>query len=100
MFFKQICIVVLGLCIWGYFYGDYIFYKQAEYMIYQGYNMPAYESYERIVRYYPTGKYAKLARQKMQELRDKCGVVAVELAKREKEYEKEQKTREKNESFR
>lgn len=99
MFFKQICIGILLLAVWGFFYGDYIFYKQAEFMLWQDYKMPAYEAYERIVKYYPKSKYVKFARQKMAEIRKSSDFVSTELEKKENEYRKIQLEREKKESF-
>lgn len=100
MFFKQICIVFVLLGIWGFFYGDYIFYKQAHYMLYQQYTIPAYEAFERIVKYYPKSKYVKEAREQMAKLRASSGELEKELEKREAEFRKTQKSREKTESFR
>lgn len=100
MFFKQICIVTVILCILGYIFGDYVFYRQAQYMQSMQYTIPAYEAYERILKYYPQSKYAKEARQQMDLLRSKSRDLSQQLEKNEKEYSKIQKERAKTESFR
>ena len=100
MFFKQICIAFLVLAILGYIYGDYIFYKQAHFMLAQQYPIPAYEAFERIVKYYPKSKYVKEARQQMDILRSHNEELNKMLSKNESDYMKTQKQREKVESFR
>lgn len=100
MFFKHICIVVVVLCILGYIFGDYVFYKQAHFMLNQQYPVPAYEAFERIVKYYPNSKYVKEAREQMQRLRKSSSDLDTLLSKNEAEYKKLQKEREKKESFR
>ena len=100
MFFKQICIVFIILGILGYIYGDYIFYKQAEFMLAQQYPIPAYEAYERIIKYYPKSKYAKIAKEQMAKLRTKNSDLDNVMNKNEKELAKKQKQQEKVESFR
>ncbi len=100
MFFKQICILFLVLAIFGYIYGDYIFYKQAHFMLSQQYPIPAYEAFERIVKYYPKSKYVKEAKQQMDFLRAHNEELNKMLSKNESDYMKTQKQREKVESFR
>lgn len=100
MFFKQICIAFLVLSILGYIYGDYIFYKQAEFMLSQQYPIPAYEAYERIIKYYPKSKYVKIAKEQMAKLRTKNSELDNVMNKNEAELSKKQKEREKVESFR
>ena len=69
-------------------------------MLYQQYTIPAYEAFERIVKYYPKSKYVKEAREQMAKLRASSGELEKELEKREAEFRKTQKSREKTESFR
>ena len=84
----------------GYIYGDYIFYQQAHYMMNNQYPIPAYEAFERLVKYYPKSKYAKEARMQMDKLRSSSSDLNKLLEKNEAEYTKTQKEREKTESFR
>ena len=100
MFFKQVCILFLVLAILGYIYGDFVFYKQAQFMMSQQYPIPAYEAYERIIKYYPNSKYCKEARMQMEKLRTQSDELNKMLTKNEAEYKKLQKEREKTESFR
>ena len=100
MFFKQICIVFIILGILGYMFGDYIFYEQGHYMIRHQYPIPAYEAFERLVKYYPNSKFAKEARMQMDKLRSRNGELNKILEKNEAEFTKIQKEREKTESFR
>ncbi len=100
MFFKQLCIGILVLAILGYIYGDYIFYKQAHFMLDQQYPIPAYEAFERIIKYYPKSKYVKEARMQMEKLRKSSGDLDKMLSKNEAEMTKIQKQKEKTESFR
>ncbi len=100
MFFKQICIIFLILAILGYIYGDWVFYKQAHYMLEQEYHIPAYEAFERLIRYYPKSKYVKEARMQMQRLRSSDADLDKMLKKNEQDFLELQKKREKTESFR
>ncbi len=100
MFFKHVCILFAVLCILGYVFGDYIFYRQAQFMIYQQYTIPAYEAYERLIRYYPNSKYAKEARKEMVRLRSSNADLNKYLEKNESKYMKTQKEKEKIESYR
>ena len=100
MFFKHVCILFIVLGILGYVFGDYIFYKQAQFMMYNQYPIPAYEAYERLVKYYPKSKYAKEARIEMGKLRSSSGELNKLLEKNEAEFSKTQKAKKKTESFR
>ena len=100
MFFKQIVILFIVLGIMGYMFGDYIFYEQGHYMMKQQYPIPAYEAFERLVKYYPKSKFAKEARANMEALRKKDGDLNKLLEKNEADFSKRQKEREKTESFR
>jgi hypothetical protein len=100
VFFKQICIVIVILGILGYIYGDYVFYRQAHYMLESQYPIPAYEAFERLIKYYPKSKYVKEARMQMERLRKSNSDLNKLLEKNEAEFIKTQKEREKKESFR
>ena len=100
MFFKQICILFIILGILGYIFGDYIFLKQADFMLAQQYPIPAYEAYERLIKYYPKSKYVKFAREQMVKQRSKNSELDTVMNKNEAELAKKQKEREKVESFR
>lgn len=100
MFFKQICIIFVILGILGYIYGDWIFYRQACYMLNMQYTIPAYEACERIIKYYPKSRYCKFARETMDTLRKTSRDLQSQLAKNEEKYRKEQKIREEKESYR
>ena len=100
MFFKQILILFIVLGIMGYMFGDYIFYEQGHYMMKHQYPIPAYEAFERLIKYYPKSKFAKEARTHMENLRARNGDLNRLLEKNEAEFTKTQKEREKTESFR
>ena len=100
MFFKQLCIVFVVLGILGYIFGDYVFLQQAHFMLNQQYPIPAYEAYERLIKYYPNSKYVKEAREQMDKLRKNNSELNQILTKNEANYQKQQKAREKTESFR
>jgi outer membrane protein assembly factor BamD (BamD/ComL family) len=100
MFFKQICIVFVVLGILGYIFGDHVFLMQAHFMLNQQYPIPAYEAYERLIKYYPNSKYVKEARSEMDRLRKATPELDQMLSKNEANYQKQQKAREKTESFR
>ncbi len=99
MFFKQLVIGFMILGILGYVFGDHVFYYQANLMMRWQYSMPAYEAYERIVRYYPDSKYAKEARLMMTALRERSSDLNKYLEKKEKEIKKIQDDRQKKQSF-
>lgn len=99
MFFKQILIGFIILGIFGYFFGDHIFYFQGNLMMRWQYPMPAYEAYERIVHYYPDSQYAKEARKLMLALRERSGDLNKYLEKKEKSIKKIQEDRQKKQSF-
>ncbi|MDD2998023.1 MAG: hypothetical protein PHV05_03105, partial [Candidatus Riflebacteria bacterium] len=71
MFFKHILVAFMILGVLGFFFGDHVFYYQANLMMRWQYSLPAYEGYERIVRYYPESKYAKEARAMIAALRER-----------------------------
>lgn len=100
MFFKQVCIVIVVICIFGYIFGDWVLIQQAHYMVEHQYTIPAYEAYEKVVKYYPSSKYVKEAKAEMEKLRETSGDLQVQLKKSEAEYRKVQQEREKKESFR
>jgi outer membrane protein assembly factor BamD (BamD/ComL family) len=100
MFFKQVVILFIVLGVLGYAFGDYIFYEQGHYMMKNQYPIPAYEAFERLVKYYPKSKFAKEARANMEKLRNANGDLNKLLEKNEAEFTKTQKEREKIESFR
>mgnify|MGYP003399604467 CR=1 FL=1 len=100
MFFKQVVILFVVLGILGYAFGDYVFYEQGKYMMNNQYPIPAYEAFERLVKYYPKSRFVKEARANMEKLRKSSGDLNKMLEKNEAEYSKTQKEREKIESFR
>ncbi len=99
MFFKQMLIGFMILGVLGFFFGDHLFYYQGNLMMGWQYYMPAYEAYERIVRYYPDSKYAKSARLLMTQLRERSGDLNRYLEKKEKDLKKIQDERQKKQSF-
>ncbi|HEY9069002.1 MAG TPA: hypothetical protein VIV61_02035 [Candidatus Ozemobacteraceae bacterium] len=100
MFFKQILIIFLILGLLGYVYGDRLFYFQANLMINWQYDFPAYEAFERIVRYYPGSKYRAEAYKMMDILIKRNGDLRNYLNQRDSEIRKLEKQRAKQESFR
>ena len=64
------------------------------------YPIPAYEAFERLIKYYPKSKFAKEARMHMERLRARDGDLNKLLEKNEAEFSKTQAQREKTESFR
>ena len=100
MFFKQVIILFIILGILGYCFGDYVFYEQGHYMMKNQYPIPAYEAFERLIKYYPKSKFVKEARMHMEKLRARDGDLNRLLEKNEAEFTKTQKEREKTESFR
>ena len=99
MFFKQIAIGFMILGILGYFYGDRIFYFQANMMMRWQYEMPAYEAYERIVKYYPDSPYVHEAREMMNHLRERVPELRDYLNKKDKVLKKREAIRERKRSF-
>ena len=99
MFFKHILIGFMILGVLGYLFGDHVFYYQGNLMMRWQYPMPAYEAYERIVRYYPDSRYAKEARSMMTALRERSSDLNRYLEKKEKEIKKIQDDRQKKQSF-
>ncbi len=99
MFFKQILIGFMILGVLGYMFGDHLFYYQGNMMMRWQYSMPAYEAYERIIRYYPDSKYTKEARQLMKSLRERSRDLNTFLEKKEKELKKIQEDRQKKQSY-
>lgn len=99
MFFKHILIGFMILGILGYVFGDHLFYYQANLMMRWQYSLPAYEAYERIVRYYPDSRYIKEARSMMAALRERSADLNKLLEKKEQEIKKIQEERQKRQSF-
>lgn len=99
MFFKHILVGFMILGVLGFFFGDHLFYYQGNLMMRWQYSMPAYEAYERIIRYYPDSSYTKEARQMMKALRERSGDLNRYLEKKEKEIIKIQEERQKKQSF-
>lgn len=99
MFFKQILIGFMILGVLGYLFGDHVFYYQGNMMMRWQYSMPAYEAYEKIVRYYPDSKFVKEARMMMAALRERSSDLNKYLEKKEKELKKIQDDRQKQQSF-
>jgi outer membrane protein assembly factor BamD (BamD/ComL family) len=99
MFFKQILIGFMILGVLGYLFGDHVFYYQGNLMMRWQYPMPAYEAYERIIRYYPDSKYIKEARLMMKSLRERSADLNKYLEMKEKEIKKIQAERQQKQSF-
>ncbi|HOT26857.1 MAG TPA: hypothetical protein PLU72_01635 [Candidatus Ozemobacteraceae bacterium] len=100
MFFKHIFVILVILGILGYVYGDRVFYFQANLMISWQYDFPAYEAFERIVRYYPNSKHRQEAYKMMDILVKRNGDLRTYLNKRDEEVRKLEKKRAVQESFR
>lgn len=99
MFFKQILVGFMILGVLGYLFGDHVFYYQANLMMRWQYSMPAYEAFERIVRYYPDSRYVKESRLMMNALRERSSDLNRFLEQKEKEIKKIQDDRQKKQSF-
>ena len=99
MFFKHIMIGFIILGIIGFFYGDHLFYFQAQTMQRWQYPLPAYEAYERIVQYYPDSKFVPEAVEMMKHLRERNPHIDRTMGKKEKNLKKIQERRQKKESF-
>jgi hypothetical protein len=100
MFMKHVMVFFILLAILGYFYADHIFFWQGDFMQRMQYDIAAYDAYERVIKYYPSSKFAKEAREKMATLRGRGGDLHKSLQKKEAVLKKEQEKREKTESFR
>ena len=99
MFFKKLMIGFIILGIMGFIYGDRIFYFQANLMIQWMYDFPAYEAYDRIVRYYPSSPHKAEARKMMDILIKRNGDLRKYLATRDKDIRKIEEKRAQNENF-
>lgn len=99
MFFKQIAIGFIILSILGYFFGDRLFYFQATMMMRWQYEMPAYDAYERIVKYYPDSPYVHEARKMMDILIERRPDLRHYLDKKNKVLRKKEAERERKRSF-
>eukprot|EP01156_Anaeramoeba_ignava_P003213 Anaeramoba_ignava/a221283_16.p2 GENE.a221283_16~~a221283_16.p2 ORF type:complete len:101 (+),score=10.05 a221283_16:386-688(+) len=99
MFFKHVMIAFIILGILGYFYGDHLFYFQAQTMQRWQYPLPAYEAYERIVQYYPDSQFVPEAMKMMEYLRERNLHIDSTMLKKEKKLKKIQDERQKKESF-
>lgn len=100
MWFKHIFVLFVILGILGFFYGDKIFYFQAHFMMGIQYDFPAYEAYEKIIRYYPASPHITEARKMMKELRKRNWELNSYVADRDKEFETIEKNRSAKEEFR
>ena len=99
MFFKHIVIGFIILGIFGYLFGDHVFYFQGNLMMRWQYPLPAYEAYERIVRYYPDSKYSAEAKLMMKSLRERSRDLNRYIEHKEKDLKKIQEERQKKQSF-
>ncbi len=99
MFFKHILIGFIILGILGFLYGDHVLHFQANLMIGWMYDFPAYEAYERIVRYYPNSPFKAEAKKMMDILIKRNRDLAKYLETRDKETRALEKKRSQNESF-
>lgn len=99
MFFKHIVIGFIILGILGYMFGDHVFYFQGNLMMRWQYPLPAYEAYERIVRYYPNSGYVTEARVMMKALRERSRDLNKYIEQKESELKKLQDERQKKQSF-
>lgn len=99
MFFKHILVGFMILGIFGYFFGDHVFWFQGNLMMRWQYPLPAYEAYERIIQYYPDSNYAKDARKLMKALRESSSDLNKILEKKEKNIKRIQEERAKKQSF-
>lgn len=99
MFFKHIVIGFIILGVLGYMFGDHVFYFQGNLMMRWQYPLPAYEAYERIVRYYPESQYVGEAKTLMKALKKRSGDLNRYINKKEDELKKIQGERQKKQSF-
>jgi hypothetical protein len=100
MFFKHILIGFIILGIVGFMYGDRVFYFQAHFMMNMQYDFPAYEAYERIVRYYPKSPHRMEALKMMDNLMKRNGDLKRYIEGKDTEIKKLEKERSKREDFR
>jgi len=100
MFFRHILVGFIVLGILGYVYGDYVLRFQAHFMMNYQYDIPAYEAYEKILRYYPKSPYREEAVKMMKILVDRCWELRREVEKRDKDLKKIEEDRAKKENFR
>lgn len=100
MFFKHILIAFIIIGILGFIYGDEVFYFQANLMIGWQYDFPAFESFERIVQYYPNSKHKSEALKMMDILLKRNGDLRAYIAKRDKGLKKIQEKQAEQEGFR
>lgn len=100
MFFRQILVLFIILGILGYMYGDRIFYFQAHFMMNIQYDFPAYEAYERIVRYYPQSPHRMEALKMMDILKNRNWELKSYIETKDKDIKKLEKERAKKEEFR
>jgi hypothetical protein len=100
MFFKHILILFIILGILGFMYGDKIFYFQAHFMMNISYDFPAYEAYEKIVRYYPGSPHRAEALKMMDVLKARNYELRSYIADKDKEIRKIEKDRAAKEEYR
>ncbi len=100
MFFRHILVAFVILGVLGYFYGDHIFRFQAHFMMNIMYDFPAYDAYEKIIRYYPNSPYRIEAQKMMEALTARNWELRAYVEKRTKEISKIEKERAKKEKFR
>ncbi|OGK05738.1 MAG: hypothetical protein A2W80_04525 [Candidatus Riflebacteria bacterium GWC2_50_8] len=99
MFFKHIVIGFMILGVLGYMFGDHVFYFQANLMVRWQYPLPAYEAYERIIRYYPQSQFIGEAKIMMKALRERSRDLNRYIEQKEGELKKIQDERQKKQSF-
>lgn len=100
MFFRQLLVVFIVLGILGFIYGDRVFYFQAHFMMNISYDFPAYEAYEKILRYYPGSPYRKEALKMMEVLVKRNYDLRSYVEKKDKEIKQLEADRAKKEKFR
>ncbi|PKL42844.1 MAG: hypothetical protein CVV41_12505 [Candidatus Riflebacteria bacterium HGW-Riflebacteria-1] len=99
MFFKHIVIGFMIIGVLGYMFGDHVFYFQANLMVRWQYPLPAYEAYERIIRYYPQSQFTGEAKIMMKALRERSRDLNRYIEQKETELKKIQDDRQKKQSF-
>jgi outer membrane protein assembly factor BamD (BamD/ComL family) len=99
MFFKHIVIGFMIIGVLGYMFGDHVFYFQANLMVRWQYPLPAYEAYERIIRYYPQSQFIGEAKIMMKALRERSRDLNRYIEQKETELKKIQDDRQKKQSF-
>ncbi len=100
MFFKQILILFVIMGVLGFIYGDRVLNFQANLMLNWQYDFPAYEAYERIIRYYPSSIYRMEAQKMMEILVKRNHDLRKYLEIRDKDIRKLEKERAKQEANR